>query len=89
MTVEALKQENIVTGKTVYYIRISETGHEPLVMLSAESSYNKVKAMETGPKVEPTNQLTLEITEGLEGASPLKSENNATEMDKQNNKSRH
>ena len=87
MKVEALKQENVVTGKTVYYIRISEAGHEPLVMVSAESSYNKVKAMETGPKVEPTNQLELEITEGIEGASPLTPEDNAVKVGKQNNKS--
>ena len=71
MKVEALKQENVVTGKTVYYVRISEAGHEPLVMISAQNTYNKIKEMETGPKVEPTSQLELEITEGLEKASPL------------------
>ena len=51
MKVEALKQDNIVSGKTNYYIKISAPGHEPVVMVSALSTYTKVKAMEAGQEI--------------------------------------
>ena len=46
MKVEALKQENVVTGKTVYYIKVSHPNFKPVVMVSAESTYNRIKEME-------------------------------------------
>lgn len=47
-TAEAIKHENEVTGKTIYYLKVSNKKKEVLIVIG-QTTYEKIKSLENEP----------------------------------------